>query len=154
MASGRERPALGKASHRGHGGHRGGWSVGRRKALWGTAWLLGGKDPFWGKYRTEGTVVTEGMVGWTTEGALGDSLVSWRERRPSHRRKRNDVLDQNRAAFDPLSRKPNQMPPRAWRPGLEPAELSFRVPHFFHQTRRDSRGRRISIMITSLAIKN
>jgi hypothetical protein len=31
-------------------------------------------------------------------------------------------------------------PPRAWRPGLEPAELSFRVPHFFHQTRRGSRG--------------
>jgi hypothetical protein len=28
------------------------------------------------------------------------------------------------------------MLPRAWRPGLEPAELSFRVPHFFHQTRR------------------
>jgi hypothetical protein len=31
-------------------------------------------------------------------------------------------------------------PPRAWRPGLEPAELSFRVPHFFHQTRRGFRG--------------
>ena len=30
--------------------------------------------------------------------------------------------------------------PRAWRPGLEPAELSFRVPHFFHQTRRCCRG--------------
>ena len=28
------------------------------------------------------------------------------------------------------------MPPRAWRSGLRPAELSFRVPHFFHQTRR------------------
>jgi hypothetical protein len=28
------------------------------------------------------------------------------------------------------------MSPRAWRSGLEPAELSFRVPHFFHQTRR------------------
>ena len=26
--------------------------------------------------------------------------------------------------------------PRAWRSGLEPAELSFRVPHFFHQTRK------------------
>ena len=32
------------------------------------------------------------------------------------------------------------MPPGAWRPGLEPAELSFRVPHFFHQTRRGTRG--------------
>src|SRR6202521_3480482 len=32
------------------------------------------------------------------------------------------------------------MPPRAWRSGLEPAELSFRVPHFFHQTRRGTRG--------------
>ena len=32
------------------------------------------------------------------------------------------------------------MPPRAWRSGLEPAELSFRVPHFFHQTRKGSRG--------------
>jgi hypothetical protein len=27
------------------------------------------------------------------------------------------------------------MHPRAWRSALEPAELSFRVPHFFHQTR-------------------
>jgi hypothetical protein len=35
----------------------------------------------------------------------------------------------------------SRMPPCAWRPGLEPAELSFRVPHFFHQTRRGhSRG--------------
>jgi hypothetical protein len=33
--------------------------------------------------------------------------------------------------------------PGAWRSGLEPAELSFRVPHFFHQTRRDTRGTRI-----------
>ena len=32
------------------------------------------------------------------------------------------------------------MPPRAWRSGLEPAKLSFRVPHFFHQTRRGTRG--------------
>jgi hypothetical protein len=32
------------------------------------------------------------------------------------------------------------MSPGAWRPGLEPAELSFRVPHFFHQTRRGTRG--------------
>src|ERR1700692_4932351 len=28
---------------------------------------------------------------------------------------------------------------RVWRPGLEPAELSFRVPHFVHQTRRSTR---------------
>jgi hypothetical protein len=47
----------------------------------------------------------------------------------------------------------SRVPPRAWRPGLEPAELSFRVPHFFHQTRRGFRGPRISIMMTSLAIK-
>jgi hypothetical protein len=32
------------------------------------------------------------------------------------------------------------MPSRAWRSGLEPAELSFRVPHFFHQTRKGPRG--------------
>jgi hypothetical protein len=31
------------------------------------------------------------------------------------------------------------MPPRAWRPGFEPAELSFRVPYFFHQARRGIR---------------
>ena len=29
-----------------------------------------------------------------------------------------------------------RMPPLAWRSALEPAELSFRVPHFFHQTPR------------------
>jgi hypothetical protein len=46
------------------------------------------------------------MERWAAEGALGDSLASGRERRPPRRRKRNDVLDQNRAAFDPLSRKP------------------------------------------------
>jgi len=28
------------------------------------------------------------------------------------------------------------MPPRAWRPGFEPAELLFCVPHFFHQQRK------------------
>jgi hypothetical protein len=35
------------------------------------------------------------------------------------------------------------MPPRAWRPGFEPAELSFRVPYFFHQARRGIRGAQI-----------
>jgi hypothetical protein len=44
-------------------------------------------------------------------------------------------------------------PPRAWRPGLEPAELSFRVPHFFHQTRRGFRGQETSMMFCSLATK-
>ena len=46
------------------------------------------------------------------------------------------------------------MPPRAWRPGLEPAELSFRVPHFFHQTPRGPRGTMIpSMTLISLGIK-
>jgi hypothetical protein len=32
------------------------------------------------------------------------------------------------------------MPPRAWRPGFEPAELSFCVPYVFHQAGRGIRG--------------
>ena len=39
------RPAWGKASHRGHGGHRGGCSVGRRKVLGGQLGLGVGKTP-------------------------------------------------------------------------------------------------------------
>jgi hypothetical protein len=45
------------------------------------------------------------------------------------------------------------MPPHAWRPGLEPAELSFRVPHFFHQTRKGSRGAMILMTLISLEAK-
>jgi hypothetical protein len=45
------------------------------------------------------------------------------------------------------------MPPRAWRSGLEPAELSFRVPHFFHQTRKGSRGAMILMTLISLEAK-
>jgi hypothetical protein len=43
-----------KASHRGHGGHRG-VVVGTVKAVWGTAWLLGEKDVERGEHRTEAT---------------------------------------------------------------------------------------------------
>jgi hypothetical protein len=53
LVSGQERHASGRASHRGHGGHRGGLRVARRKALWWTAWLLGGKDTHRGEHRTE-----------------------------------------------------------------------------------------------------
>jgi hypothetical protein len=61
---------------------------------------------------------------WWTAWFLGGKDAH-RGRAP-HRGKRNDA-----SLY--------QMPPRAWRPGLEPAELSFRVPHFFHQTRRGFR---------------
>jgi hypothetical protein len=63
------------------------------------------------------------------------------------------VSGQKSATFDPITASQQQMPPRAWRPGLEPAELSFRVPHFFHQIRRGSSGPRISIMVTFLATR-
>jgi hypothetical protein len=44
-------------------------------------------------------------------------------------------------AFWPgIGRLSSGLPPRAWRPGLEPTELSFRVPYFFHQTRIGARG--------------
>ena len=43
LASGWERHASGRASHRGHGGHRGGIEAGLRKALWWTACFWAGK---------------------------------------------------------------------------------------------------------------
>ena len=42
LASGREKRASGKASHRGHGGHRGDGGC-MEEVLWWTAWFLGGK---------------------------------------------------------------------------------------------------------------
>jgi hypothetical protein len=138
------------------------------EGAWGTAWLLGGKDPLWGKHRTEATEVTEGGLRVGRRKHFGGQLDFWAGKtrfgksiaqRP--RRSQRGWRAGLRKAFwwTAWSRGGKdaslyQMPPRAWRPGLEPAELSFRVPHFLHQTRRDSRGRRISIMITSLAIKN
>src|SRR5271154_4811836 len=49
IASGRERPASGKASHRGHGGHRGGILRLDGATLLVTDWFLGGKDPHRGE---------------------------------------------------------------------------------------------------------
>jgi hypothetical protein len=41
----------GRASHRGHGGHRGG--IGTGKGFWWMAWLLGGKGARREEHRTE-----------------------------------------------------------------------------------------------------
>ena len=43
------------------------------------------------------------------------------------------------------------MPPRVWRSGLEPAELSFRVPNFFHHTKKPSRHNDPFLTLISLA---
>ena len=48
VASGRETRELGKASHRGHGGHRGGTGV-VDESFGLTGWLLGGKCTHWMK---------------------------------------------------------------------------------------------------------
>jgi hypothetical protein len=74
MASGRETPASGKASHR---GHRGGSEVRRCNAFWGTAWLLGGNDPVWGKHRTEVTEVTEGDLRFDGATLFGGQISFW-----------------------------------------------------------------------------
>jgi hypothetical protein len=47
-----------------------------------------------------------------------------------------------------------QMPPRAWRPGFEPVELSFCVPYFFHQERRGLCGTMILITLIIRETKN
>ena len=57
-----------------------------------------------------------------------ESRRHWERRRMKIRTKQDDQKDAKQYH--------HLMPPRAWRSGLEPAELSFRVPHFFHQTRR------------------
>ncbi|HSZ77002.1 MAG TPA: hypothetical protein VK775_06355, partial [Chthoniobacterales bacterium] len=53
----------GKASHRGHGGHRGGIWGWRRIAFGEHQGLLGEIRAIWGKHRTEVTEVTEGEFG-------------------------------------------------------------------------------------------
>jgi hypothetical protein len=68
--SGRETHARGKASHRGHGGHRGGLASGR--VFFGDARGTWGETHARGKHRTEVTEVTEG--GWPVAGcSLGDT---------------------------------------------------------------------------------
>jgi hypothetical protein len=60
-ASGRETRAGGKASHRGHEGHRGGMGCGGR-VLWATPAASGRETRAGGKHRTKVTEVTKG--GW------------------------------------------------------------------------------------------
>ncbi len=92
LASGREKRASGKASHRGHGGHRGDGGC-MEEVLWWTAWLLDGKNAHRGKHRTEVTEATEGMEAawrrffggqlgfWTGKTRIGESIAQ-RSRRP------------------------------------------------------------------------
>jgi hypothetical protein len=108
---------------------------------------LGGKDAQGEEHRTEATEVTEGDESLAPEGAWGDSFTSGRETRigEEHRTEAAEVTEGDRGlhggrrfgdslVWSGKDASLYQMPPRAWRPGLEPAELSFRVPHFFHQT--------------------
>jgi hypothetical protein len=46
------------------------------------------------------------------------------------------------------------MPPRAWRPGFEPVELSFCVPYFFHQERRGLCSTMVRITLIIRETKN
>jgi hypothetical protein len=87
MASGRERRASGKASHRGHGGHRGGFEVRRPNAFGGQHGFWAGKTRIGEKHRTE--VTEEGFevrratlfVGqhgfWAGKTRTGESLTEF-----------------------------------------------------------------------------
>jgi hypothetical protein len=78
-ASGRETHLSERASHRGHGGHRGGFlgAMVRAGFRW-TSSLLGGKHAHRGEHRTEVTEVTEEDFGgrWC-ERALGGRRRFW-----------------------------------------------------------------------------
>jgi hypothetical protein len=78
-ASGRETHLSERASHRGHGGHRGGFlgAMVRAGFRW-TSSLLGGKHAHRGEHRTEVTEVTEEDFGgrWY-ERALGGRRRFW-----------------------------------------------------------------------------
>ncbi len=79
LASGRERRTSVKASHRGHGGHRGGLRLDGGR-------LFGGQLGFWaGKRRIRESIAQRsrrsqrGIEDWTVKGSLVDSLASGRE---------------------------------------------------------------------------
>ena len=71
-----------RASHRGHGGHKGGWTLGGETRFGGRLGFRAGNTRIRKKHRTEGTEVTEGDGGWVAQRALVDGLASGRERRP------------------------------------------------------------------------
>ena len=79
MASGRESGTTGKASHRGHGGHRGGIGVGGQEFDRRQSWRLGENRAQRGKHRTEVTEVTEGGLGLVARNSIGDNMVFGRE---------------------------------------------------------------------------
>ncbi len=85
LLRGRERQRLGergKASHRGHGGHRGGLALDRGR-LSGTAWLLRGKDAPRGKGESIAQRSRRPQRGISVgpRKAFGDSMTSGQERR-------------------------------------------------------------------------
>ena len=77
LASGRERHALGKASHRGHGGHRGGWRLGGETRLAGRLGFRAGEDMLWGRASHRGPGGHKG--GWRLGGEtrFGGRLGFW-----------------------------------------------------------------------------
>jgi hypothetical protein len=79
VASGRETRALVKASHRGHGGHRGGNRRRGREGLWVDRVAFGRETCALGRHRTEGTEVTEGESASWTRRALVDRVAFGRE---------------------------------------------------------------------------
>ena len=66
-----------RASHRGHGGHKGGWRLGGETRFGGRLGFWAGKTRFGKEHRTEGTEVTEG--GWRLGGEtrFGGRLGFW-----------------------------------------------------------------------------
>ena len=69
-----------RASHRGHGGHKGGWRLGGEMRLGGRLGFRAGKTRFGNEHRTEGTEVTKGDGGWVAKRAWVDGLASRRGR--------------------------------------------------------------------------
>jgi hypothetical protein len=95
MVFGRESGTTGKASHRGHGGHRGGIWVGGEEFDRRQPWRLGENPAQRGKHRTEVMEVTEGGFGWRPGIRLATTMAAGRESgatgKASHRGHRGGI---------------------------------------------------------------
>ena len=109
VAAGRETRELGKASHRGHGGHRGGLRL-CGKLLPVDTVAAGRESREWGKHRTEVTEVTEGGLGlcdeafgghrgfWARTTRIGESIAQ-----RSRRSQRGDWVGRRDALVDTVA---------------------------------------------------